>query len=39
MTNEFGYRFERLDRNHANADGGVQNSSHQRKFNFRRVVR
>ena len=39
MTNEFGERFERLERNHVNDDGRVQNSSNQREFNVRRVVR
>jgi hypothetical protein len=39
MTNEFGDRLDRLERQHANNHGGVQNKPKQKELNVSMVVR
>jgi hypothetical protein len=39
MTNEFGDRLDRLERQYANNHGGVQNKPKQKELNVRMVVR
>jgi hypothetical protein len=39
MANEFRDRLDRLERQHVNDHGGVQNRLEQREFNVKRVVR